>query len=418
MPDYSEQELAQQLAFATLEDMRMECEMAIPAGTEPKNEKANLGAMPSVALANILKFVGSNVSNPPPEYHFYLQSKSVRKIRDRYGKADKYYAVKNLMALRAVNRNFNAVIMHEMLPGQHYDRVEVDVKIRGFKDTRAVAVYKYGGTGSQKPAIRLSRVKRFDEYLYEHIQRFECIRFLYVSDMVMNEELMEKILELNLTRAQKITFERIREIRFDPSVNVRAYIQQFLAKLNSEAKVFFNSEVFNPNVELFEPSEQYAITGDEVREIREIEMIKKRHYEIRRRRKHANRTSINIFRAQRTLNVVSHILDQPGRTRNVFNQKVVSTRLRQNLHSKTRQKSVELKKAGKWHLKRVLTLMNSRPICSKRTLYYHLKQLKKIVGEGAELSEQEQNEIIAFYKMDLQKPIIEHFPFLKTFPQA
>ncbi|EGT59208.1 hypothetical protein CAEBREN_24333 [Caenorhabditis brenneri] len=267
-----------------------------------KYDVKSLDEFPPELLAHIFSFVGSKSSNPaPPDYINYINSKSMRDFhvkidgteprerkrrtasterKDWEYKKKQEYAVRNLMTLRRVCTAFENVINNEMVPGKHFDFVLIDVRLQGNRggikhgapfstkrkkpkntDSRQVTFFKYGGNGSVIPATRLSRVRRFNELEFEHIQKFERIRDIRISDMVLNEELFETILRLDLTTARKIVFERIQG--FDESINIKDHVKNFLNNVNTSARVYFNSEVFDPDTYLFEEGERVGREDEE-----------------------------------------------------------------------------------------------------------------------------------------------------------
>ncbi|CAL2035234.1 unnamed protein product [Caenorhabditis brenneri] len=400
----------------------------------------NLADFPPEVLCNIFSFVGSKSTNPAPTDNFmeYLRARDPNDYQNRSwpqvqrdppgklewtAKTRDEYAVRNLMSLRRVCSKFEDIINNQMVPGIDFDFLMIDVKIQGNQETpRAVVVFKYGGDGSRYPATHLRRIRRYNEIDFEHIQKFERIRNLYITDMVLTEELFETILRLDLTKATTITFERVLDVNFNEDINIVNYIQNFLNTLNSPANVFFNSNVFNPNVVLFGLDENnMEVIEDEATnaQIRDLEENMKRHKMYRAGYK--NRTNFAEFRRYRAFNVVNNILHSKqyissGIPEKKSEVKMIKKQLKMDLDNLTKNRGSELKKAGKWHLRKVFELLEKQPATGRKKLLYHLKMLKKISGECPLISTDEEMSIVRQWNETRHRDhLIQQFPFLAKF---
>uniref|UniRef100_A0A1I7U325 F-box domain-containing protein n=1 Tax=Caenorhabditis tropicalis TaxID=1561998 RepID=A0A1I7U325_9PELO len=429
----------------------------------------NLVDFPPEVLCNIFSFVGKNASNPPPDdFLKYLSVKNERQYEEITSKprarlmerremtwADKMkreYAVRNLMMLRGVCTKFEDVINNLMIPGVHFDVLMVDVKIQNRENE--VVFFKYGGNGSQYPCTRLRRIQRFNETEFEHIQKFERIRNLHLCDMILTEELFRTIRRLDLTRAEKIRFERIIGVNLNDSMTIPGHIQKFLEDLNSPANVVFNSNEFDPNVVLFgeqrgverlEHVEEewnnigideamFGVRGrenEEVmlmrREIWDVESGEKRHKKIRKSHQHHKiNMDVKKFRGQRPINIVHNLLHSKKHSpivgsevfpyHTTLGQKKFKRQLEQQFRMKTMNQRAELKAAGEWHMKKIFREMATQPIRGRRSLLDHMKIIKMIVNEKTPLSEQEELSIINQFKETKQREeLMKQFPFLEKF---
>ncbi|CAL2030056.1 unnamed protein product [Caenorhabditis brenneri] len=423
-------------------------------GEEPipveNDDEANLCKFPPELLAKVFSLVGSKNFNPaPPNFVKYIDAKGARDFRKKcennighrtYNDIDNQaqwdyieereswtekvkeeYPIRNLMLLRRVCTKFESVINNEMTPGKDFDFLMVDVRLQGQlmetdigNPSRQVTFFKYGGNGSLNPAIRLARVRRFNEVDYEHIQKFERIRDLHISDMMLTEELFETILRLDLTLARRITFERIVGVKFDESINVVNYIQDFLETLNTPANVYFNSEMFDPNVVLFglKDDEVEPVTDETVLlDMKVIETVNEKRTSGRR----AYRNSVKNyqkpkesdfqFRRYKLIKMINTILFNEPHAK-MFKLKELSYKSRRafftlkktmmdTLKYKLRRRSDGVKKAGEWHLQQAIEILERKKKNGKDTksAMFHLKILKQIV-ESDKLSEKEEESIV------------------------
>ncbi|EGT49320.1 hypothetical protein CAEBREN_17709 [Caenorhabditis brenneri] len=417
-------------------------------GEEPipveNEDEANLIKFPPELLAKVFSLVGSKDFNPaPPNFVKYIDAKGARDFRKKcennmghrtYNgidnqaqwdyieerdawteKVKEEYPIRNLMLLRRVCTKFESVINNEMTPGKDFDFLMIDVRLQGHLDaSRQVTFFKYGGNGSLNPAIRLVRVRRFNEVDYEHIQKFERIRDLHISDMMLTEELFETILRLDLTSARRITFERIVGVKFDESINVVNYIQAFLETLNTPANVYFNSEMFDPNVVLFglkDEDEVEPVTDETVLlDMKVIEIVNEKRTS--GRRKYRNKVKIYRkpeesdfqFRRFKLIKIINTILFNEPHAK-MFKLKELSYKSRRAFHTlkktmmdtlkyKLRRRSDSVKKAGEWHLQQAIGILDRKKNGrDSKSAMFHLKILKQIV-ESDKMSEKEEESIV------------------------
>lgn len=314
-----------------------------------------------------------------------------------------------------------------MIPGAHYDQCLIEIKIQGSPDTRAVTMFKYGGTGAQYPATRLNRIRRFNEFEYLHIQKFEILNKLYISDIVLTEELFETIKKLDLTSTKTIYFERILDINFSESIDIINYIQGFLCSIDSPANVYFNSEVFDPNVVLFGVNGRQ--NDAEMNELRLLGLLDDEdsdhigHKQIRRKQlTQAER------RQRRFINVVNNLVTTPEDAENVKKYNVESIKKRRKamnsikkrveIRTKSRSKSVQ--KSTRWHLRKVFDLIGKEQCRSKNAMIYHMKALKKITaGATADSFITAADEISSMInetaELRKREEFMKKFPFLSKF---
>lgn len=422
------QRLAEQLEKFTISSLRNDEVIGF------QKDGKNILEFPPEVLTKIFTYVGKNASNPPPtdEFMDYLTARSTGNFKNKTGenpirgekgewlaKVKKEYAVRNLMMLRGVCSQFENVI-NLMVPGTDYDFLMIDVRIKNCQETTsAVEIFKYGGDGSQYPCTRLRRVRRYNELEYEHIQRCERIRNLYITDMVLTEELFETILRLDLTKAENITFERVLDVNFHEYINVVNYIQNFLNTLDSSANVFFNSEVFDPNVILFglKPNDVPGmIAGREVfQEAFEFETQWK-HHKARRASNCRISSEDERFRRLRTKTLVKTMLTskQPNTVENIGNKsKPFKTLMLNEYNNLTRNKGKDLKKAGKYHMNKVFQILKDQPI-KRRKLLFHLKTLKRIVGDCPVISADEEQAIVRQWEDSKHREkVVRGVPFLQ-----
>ncbi|EFP06080.1 hypothetical protein CRE_05888 [Caenorhabditis remanei] len=414
MEMYEAKELAEKLAEFTLKSVKDErVYQRIKAGG------VSLSEFPSEVLVQIFRHVASPTFNPPPplflDYIKFKNEDQLKKrkemtenyVKERVEKEQKEYSVKNLMALRRVCVQFDEVIDCKMMPGLDYDPIMIDVKIQGSEHGRQVTAFKYGGSGSNAPAVRINRMRGYNEWEYQHIKKFEKLQKLYIVDMLLSEEVLQTVLRLDLTSAKKITFERIKGLKFDETTNVAARIQEFLGSLDSPAMVYFNSNVFDPNIDLFEQKEddEWGSDDEEMevdvverglvrRDTYQIEHRPKNHRRIRNRQRTGGNTK--EFRGFRTINVMNHILlgqrhspDDNLTYGHPSGQQKYKSDLKMAYETLTMSTRFDLRKAGRWHLRNAFNLLGSRPVKSRKALLFHLKSLKKITGDEPLTTEEE-----------------------------
>ena len=57
---------------------------------------------------------------------------------------------------------------------------------------------------------------------------------------------------------------------------------------------------------------------------------------------------------------------------------MIKKQFKMDLDNLTKNRGSELKKAGKWHLRKVFELLEKQPATGRKKLLYHLKMLKKV----------------------------------------
>ncbi|CAO4363626.1 unnamed protein product [Caenorhabditis nigoni] len=359
-----------------------------PLTTNPRN---HINGIPPELLAKILSYVGTKSFNsPPPQYLHYLTANSKKYLEMKSGsfryflpkensvwylKKEKY-AVRNLLSLKRVCSHFKDVI-ENMTPEKEYDIVMVDLKFQGCEDSSAVTMYKYGGTGANKPATHLGRISRLSADT--HFAKFERIRNIVIADMELSEGVFEKILQMDLSHLKQISFERWRAVTME---NGRDYLNRFKASL--------------PENVVLEPKDLTRLLVNSNSTFRSKEHDRNRHI-----LKVKNRQERREFRTFRTINTIHNILcSQTHRKhrKHAYGDKssIIKYKkdLRKLLFSKLgKKKSRQLQECGVFHFEKCYQMLQKTMPKSQRTLVYHLKMLKKITSKKP-MSVAEEKQII------------------------
>ncbi|CAL2051270.1 unnamed protein product [Caenorhabditis brenneri] len=445
-----------------------------------KYDVKSLDEFPPELLVHIFSFVGSKSSNPaPPDYIHYINSKSMRDFhvkidgtepRERKRrtalterknweyKKKQEYAVRNLMTLRRVCTAFENVINNEMVPGKHFDFVLIDVRLQGNRggikhgapfstkrkkpkntDSRQVTFFKYGGNGSVIPATRLSRVRRFNELEFEHIQKFERIRDIRISDMVLNEELFETILRLDLTTARKIVFERIQG--FDESINIKDHVKNFLNNVNTSANVSDDSDDEANARRAEENRRRGELRGrrleadlrrweEEMRRERENDRIEKdiraietmnggrdiTHHWMRIGKPKAEDFEFRRYRALQINEAAEKIEINWFNYATNFGVKNLSKSLINSYKSQMKSHAPIVQKAGKYHLNKLFKILAKNDEKGARSVVFHSKMLKKIVTSASDIGSEEQEQLVRCYvESEEQRKAMAGFSFMKKY---
>lgn len=436
-------------------------------GTSEKN----LLDFPNEVLVNIFYFVAHPHCNKSsiPLTRDYLSSRdegdyrrtiSIQEDHPKFEwieKSKSEYSVKNLFSLRKVCKTFEDIINNAMMPGTDYQPILVDLKFKATESLNAVEMFKYGGTGAMYPCTRLKNITKFNsDDDYEHLQKFEKIRNLTFDGIPLTHQVFQTILRMDLKLAKKVEFLAIPRVELDQ--NVVDYMKNVMNTIDApNAKFFFNSSEFEPNLVLFgmEPPvpaprplvqrnpnlddlemdendlelqaaleadvhAQRVLTDEEEIRVfeRNIAETGNKHHKAARKLRRP-RGDTRDFRTHRTINILSEIiLGTPHKhdSNHPYNtdegRKYWKKKLYEAYEKRISRRSRELKDVGKWHLGKVFVLMEHLPV-KKMELIFHLKMLKKIFGRDAIPVADENSMIARTDEMKHRNGLMTKFSFLQ-----